>query len=414
MLHVRDQVTVESHCGPRHLFPLVVLTTLIIWLIVEDFATAQEPAARPPLIGYTELQTNLPGGRHANVRTMRAAVVAADGTGRRLIAGELADNADTSTQFAGWSTDGKTAVIVRSWHSPQNAQWEEEHKTFRFNKDSRLVDTYLVDVATGKAENVTAVERVSFYNTGLFFWPNDPTKLGFTALIDGNSHPFRMDRDGRNKVDLTKDSNEYTYGLSSSRDGQRIAYHKNYQVFLADADGSNAKRVETGKPFNFAPTWSPDGKWVLFVCGEHYNCHPHVVAADGTGLRKLADRGGYRGVVEFLDVFDFHGGSSDVPVWSGNTVFYTAKAGDKVELFRAAIDGSCEQFTNSAKGTLHYHPQPSPDGKWLIYGSKRDGIRQLVVMRMSDRMTKQVTEMKPGHAAMWPHWRPQAVLERKK
>ena len=63
--------------------------------------------------------------------------------------------------------------------------------------------------------------------------------------------------------------------------------------------------------------------------------------ADGTGLRKLADRGGYRGVVEFLDVPDFHNGSSDVPVWSadGSSIFYTASVGENVELFRATLDG---------------------------------------------------------------------------
>src|SRR5256885_1529388 len=83
---------------------------------------------------------------------------------------------------------------------------------------------------------------------------HDPTNLAFPALIDGNSHPFRMYRDGRNKVDLTKASREFAYGFSSSRDGKRIAYHKNYQAYLADADGSNARRVETGKPFNFVPT----------------------------------------------------------------------------------------------------------------------------------------------------------------
>ena len=65
-------------------------------------------------------------------------------------------------------------------------------------------DSYLVTLSSGQAENVTAVDRVSFYNSGLFFWPNDAGKLGFTALIDGNSHPFRMDRDGRNKTDLTQ------------------------------------------------------------------------------------------------------------------------------------------------------------------------------------------------------------------
>jgi TolB protein len=175
------------------------------------------------LIGYTEFRTNLPGGRHANVSTMRATVVKVDGSGRRLVAAELARKPDTWTQFAGWSPDGATAIVALGWQSPDNAKWEEEHKQFRFTKEGWLLDSYLVDIESGKAENVTAIERVSFYNGGLFFWPNDPSKLGFTALIDGNSHPFRMDRDGRNKIDLTKASREFAYGFSSSRDGKRIA-----------------------------------------------------------------------------------------------------------------------------------------------------------------------------------------------
>ena len=127
-----------------------------------------------------------------------------------------------------------------------------------------------------------------------------------------------MDRDGKNKRDLTKDSKEFAYGFSASKDGRRIAYHKSYQVYVADADGSNARQIATGHPFNFAPQWSPDGTHLLFVAGEHYNCHPYVANADGTGLRKLADRGGYRGVIAFLDVPDFHGGSSDIPAWSAD------------------------------------------------------------------------------------------------
>lgn len=104
---------------------------------------------------------------------------------------------------------------------------------------------------------------------------------------------------------------------------------------------------------------------MLFVSGEHYNCHPHVVKSDGTELKKLADRGGYRGVTEFPDVPDFHGGSSDVPVWSadGGSVFYTAKVGNNVELFRVTLDGQTQQLTKSPDGTLHYHPKPSPDGQ---------------------------------------------------
>jgi Tol biopolymer transport system component len=378
------------------------------WLILGIAHAADAPPEL--LIGYSELQTNLPGGRHVNVATMRAVVVKADGTGRRALAEDLTREKHVATQFAGWSPDGKVAIIGRGWESHENGKWEEEHKTFRFTADGYLQDMYLLDMSSSKATNLTGVERASFYNTGLFFWPGDATKLGFQALIDGNSHPFSMDRDGKNKRDLTKESKEFAYGFSASPDGKRIAYHKSYRVFLADANGDNAKRVDTGQPFNFVPQWSPDGAWLLFLSGEHYDCHPHVVRSDGTGLKKLASRAGYRGVVEFLDVPDFHGGSSDVPVWSrdGRSVFYTAKVGKNVELFRVTLDGKSEQLTDSPAGSFHYHPQPSPDGKWLAFGSKRDGVRQLFVMRLQDKKIHAITQLKSGKAAMWPHWQPPA------
>ena len=359
-------------------------------------------------IGYNVHQTDLPGGRHPNVVTNRAMIVDGDGSKPHEVAPTLANEPNSWTQFAGWSPDGKTAVVLRGWESPENAAWEEEHKTFRFQPEGWLVDTYLVDIASGDAKNLTGVERVSFYNTGLFFWPSDSSKLGFTPLIEGDSRPYRMDLDGRNKIDLSKGSQGFAYGFSGSPSGTRISYHQNYQIYLADADGSNRSHVETGHPFDFAPTWSPDGNWVLFVSGEHYNCHPHVVRSDGTGLKKLADRNGYRGVTEFLDVPDYHGGSSDIPVWASDSqsVFYTAKVGEKVELFRVGLDGISSRLTHSAEGTTHYHPKPSPDGHWLLYGSKRDGIRNLYIMRLSDRKESPVTNQQRGSAAMHAHWQP--------
>ncbi|MFN5075465.1 MAG: TolB family protein [Planctomyces sp.] len=370
--------------------------------------SADDPPGSPPLIGYTQHRTNLPGGRHANVCTSRAMLVRADGTQLQTIGSELADIPGAWTQFAGWSPDGRTAVILRGWESAENAQWEEEHKTFRFTPEGWLVDSFLVDMASRKAQNVTAVDRVSFYNSGLFFWPADPSKLGFTALIDGNSQPFRMDRDGRNKTDLSKDSNGFSYGFSSSPDGSRISWHENYQISLADADGSNRIHVQTGHPFNFAPSWSPNGKWLLFVSGEHYNCHPHIVKADGTGLKKLVDRGGYRGVTQFLDVPDYHDGSSDVPVWAadGQSDFCTATISGSVELLRVTLAGRISQLTHSAEGTSHYHPKPSPDGQWLVYGSNRNGIRNLYVMQLADGKEHPLTNVPAGHAAMHAWWQP--------
>jgi TolB protein len=383
-------------------------------LLVGLFSSAASDSARPgqlKLIGYTELNTAIPGGRQANVVTMRSCVVGLDGTGRRRLAEDLTKEKCSWTQFAGWSPDGRVAVIGRGWESAENARWEEEHKEFRFTETGWLYDSYLLDLASGRATNVTGIDRASFYNTGLFFWPRDATKLGFQALIGGESHPFCMDRNGTNKRDLTPASKEFAYGFNASPDGKRIAYHKSYHVFVADADGANAKMVQTGQPFNFVPQWSPDGAWLLFLSGEHYNCHPYVARADGGGVRKLASRGDYRGVVEFLDVPDFHGGSSDLPVWSadGLSVYYTARFDSRVELMRATLDGKIERLTDSAADTQHYHPQPSQDGVWLLYGSRRDGIRQLYTMRLKDKVERRITNLKRGEAAMWPSWQPMQV-----
>lgn len=399
-------------------FLAVMLLMLSIKLVLAGHTLADEPNIEQPWIGYTELQTNLPGGRHANVRTMRATVVRADGSGQARIADELADETDAWTQFAGWSPDGKQAIVSRGWQDAENANWEEEHKTFRMEPKKWLLDSCLVAIATGKVSNLTAVDRVSHYNGGLFFMPEvkilgtaaqaTTNRLGFTPLINGVSKPFVMDLDGRNKQDLSSTNAGFTYGYSASPDGNLISYHENYQVYIARADGSEKRHINTGHPFDFGPRWSPDGKWLLFVSGEHYDCHPHIVRPDGTGLKKLADRAGYRGVTEFLDVDDFHGGSSDVPVWSvdSQSVFYTAKVGNNVELFQITLDGVTIQLTKTPDGTTHYHPTPSGDGRQLLYGSKRNGIRQLFVMTLADLGETQLTHLKIGFGAMWPHWQP--------
>jgi Tol biopolymer transport system component len=263
-------------------------------------------------------------------------------------------------------------------------------------------------MASKKLTNLTAVERVSFYNHGVQFWPNQPKRLGFVALIDGQLRPFAMDLDGKNKKPLSEGPG-FIYGLNASPDGKRFCYHKDYRsIYLADADGGNARRVRDDHPFQFMPMWSPDGKWIAYLSGEHYDCHPHLVRADGTGLRKLGDRGGYRGVFETLDEPDFHSQRSDIPTWSpdGKWLYYTAKVGKAVELMRVSPEGRPEQLTRSEPGVLNYLPQVSPDSKWVVFGSTRTGVRQLHVARADGSGAYQLTKVEPGWGAFLPYWRP--------
>ena len=383
-------------------------TVLLVLLVT---GTASRASDSLPLIGYTEGRNDLDGGQYLNWKTSRACVVRADGTGRQVLAEELAAKEHSWTQFGGWSPDGRQAVVLSLWESPENAQWEREHRTFRMT-EGWLVDTCLLDLTTGTVRNLTAVDRVSIYNTGLFFLP-DGSGYGFTPLINGISKPFVMDSDGRNKRDVSGDGGGFAYGYSASPDGTRISYHENYQIFVSNADGSDKRKIETGNAFNFVPKWSPDGEWLLFVSGEHYNCHPHIVRKDGSGLKKLADRGGYRGVVEPLTHPDFHSQSSDVPVWSadGRHVFYTARVGDSIELMRVDLDGRVTQLTRSKPGTRHYHPAVSPDGQRILFGSDCSGIMQLYVASIDGSEPRPITSVPVGHCAMHGFWQP--VIEQK-
>lgn len=376
---------------------------LVMLLLAPVAAAAEKPTQ---LIGYTEGRNDLEGGQFTNWVTNRACLARADGTGRRVLAKELTANEHAWTQFAGWSPDGKQAIVLSLWESPENAAWERKHKTFRMT-EGWLVDSCLLDLATGKLTNLTAVDRVSIYNTGLFFLP-DGKGFGFTPLIKGVSKPHLMDADGKNKRDVSGAGGGFAYGYSVSPDGKRISYHENYQIFISNTDGGNKRKVETRNPFNFAPKWSPDGEWLLFVSGEHYNCHPHIVKRDGSGLKKLADRNGYRGVVERLKHPDFHSESSDLPEWSadGRHLFFTAKVGESIELMRVDLDGNATPLTKSKPGTRHYHPAVSPDGKWLLFGSDRSGTMQLHVASIDGGESWPVTDVPAGSCAMHGHWQP--------
>ncbi|MFM7592350.1 MAG: hypothetical protein ACKO85_11205, partial [Isosphaeraceae bacterium] len=127
-----------------NLFRLACSFCLIFSIFTACLFEAQAQNLPDLELGYTGLRTDLPGGRHNNIRTMRAMLVRADGKGQRLIAQELAVNdPDAWTQFAGWSPDGKTAIVGRGWQSEANAAHEESTRQFQFNAKGWLYDSFL-------------------------------------------------------------------------------------------------------------------------------------------------------------------------------------------------------------------------------------------------------------------------------
>lgn len=151
-------------------------------------------------------------------------------------------------------------------------------------------------------------------------------KIVYTSLASGDLDLYTMDADGRHKQRVTK-AEGYDGGAVFSRDGKKLVWRANHpasgpamnkykelladnlttpmkmELFVADADGKNERQITNFGCASFAPTFTPDGKRILFASNKH-NCDGRkfelfLINLDGTGLRQVTDFGGFTSFPEF-------------------------------------------------------------------------------------------------------------------
>lgn len=145
-------------------------------------------------------------------------------------------------------------------------------------------------------------------------------KIVYTSMQSGDIDLWTMKSDGSDKKQITKIEG-YDGGAVFSRDGKKLVWRANHpntpetekryrellsdnltspmkmELFLADADGKNAKQITNFGCASFAPTFTPDGKKILFSSNKH-NCDGrkfelYLVNLDGSGLEQVTDFGGF-------------------------------------------------------------------------------------------------------------------------
>lgn len=144
----------------------------------------------------------------------------------------------------------------------------------------------------------------------------------FTSEIDDDLELFTMKMDG-SQVKRITNALGYDGGPYFSPDAKKIVWRAWYpesaedslrwkenmalnqveavplSIYVMDADGKNKVRLTHNAATNWAPSWHPDGKHVVFSSNMDdwneeaqaygYNFELYMVAIDGTGLKRLTN-----------------------------------------------------------------------------------------------------------------------------
>ena len=151
-------------------------------------------------------------------------------------------------------------------------------------------------------------------------------KIVYTSLSSGDLDLWIMNLDGSHKQQLTHTFG-YDGGAVFSHDGAKIAWRANHpetpqakkvysdllrgnltspmkmELFVADADGRNARQITNFNCASFAPTFTPDGRQILFSSNRH-DCDGrkfelYLINIDGTNLRQLTNFASFTSFPEF-------------------------------------------------------------------------------------------------------------------
>ena len=170
--------------------------------------------------------------------------------------------------------------------------------TPRFNPTSQMVTylsyfknlprVYLLDIETGTQEVVGDFPGMTFAPR---FSP-DGKKIIMSFAKDGKSDIYTMDLENRIVERITNHPSIDT-SPSYSPNGKFIAFNSDrsgyQQIYIMKNDGSDVKRISFGNGIYGTPVWSPRGDLIAFTKLHNGKFYIGVMRTDGTGERLLTE-----------------------------------------------------------------------------------------------------------------------------
>jgi Tol biopolymer transport system component len=132
-------------------------------------------------------------------------------------------------------------------------------------------DDAIYKIVNPTSANPEFIRLVPFFSLILSCGPDG--KIVFNHNESGTYHIYIMDGDGSNIHRITNISME-EFEPSWSPDGKKIVFtgilDENKDIWVVDADGSNLTRLTHWPSAEVRPSWDPDGRKIVFVRGVRF------------------------------------------------------------------------------------------------------------------------------------------------
>jgi TolB protein len=348
----------------RRLVALAAAVLVVVVGTASAFGTVRDLVVGAPVKSKIAFQSFRDGRFDAYVMNV-------DGSGQRRL------TAKPDVVFPVWSPDGRKIAF----HSFDRPWWRGNADLYVMNADG----SGLRRLTRDPASDVVPV------------WSPDGRKIAFTRShepAEGRGPPesdvYVINVDGTGERNLTGDG--VSGGPTWSPDGRRIAFMSSGGIDVMSADGTGRQRLLRNR--GAFPSWSPEGRKIFFLRaggrgrGGPRVIYVYVMNADGSGLRRLTREAGVN--------YSF-------PSWSpdGRKILFVSDRDGNFEVYVMNADGSGRRNLTRHPGH-DSDPAWSPDGRKIAFVTKRDGNFEVYVMNADGSDQQNLTHNPaPDRAPIW-------------
>ena len=176
-------------------------------------------------------------------------------------------------------------------------------------------------------------------------WAPDGSKLAFSSSRTGDPEIYVVDASGANLKRMTAYKGPDVAPVWNRKTGAEIAWVSGRtglpQIYTMESDGTNVQRL-TEEGYAVSPAWHPNGQFLAFSWIRHYG--PGAPGAEDLYLMDIASK-------QWVQL-SHDGGRNDFPSWSPDgrhLVFQSSRSGSE-QIWTMLADGTHQQqltFTGS-------------------------------------------------------------------